>query len=183
MKPKQFFLLLCGIIAVVIIGGGGGYYLASKSLHDGTSQLSQKLADEELANNKLQQLQDLKNQYRRLQPVLSELDTALPNAKRQSELSLQLQNIAGLCGMTIKSVSFPPSTAPGAISQTVKAGSALAMPVTFQLQGSYDQLQTFLHRQELLNRYTSMNSLAVSHGVSGDTNLTFDIQLNAFLKP
>jgi Tfp pilus assembly protein PilO len=180
MTPKKFFFILSGLLAVMVLLGGAGYYYGTQSLHQGTVQLSQRLADGEIAEEKLSRLSDLEIQYRRLSPVLTQLDEALPVQKNQSELSLQLQNIANASGMSIKSISFPASTAPSATSQTVKDGDILAMPVTFDLTGSYQQFQTFLQKQENLSRYTSVTSLDISG--TGDA-LKFSVALNAFIKP
>ena len=38
------------------------------------------------------------------------------------------------------------------------------MPVTLNLSGSYEQMQTFLQSLERLNRYTSVTSLVISGG-------------------
>lgn len=180
MKPKQFFYVLSGLLAFAVVAGAAAYYFASRSLQEKTMTLSQRQADQSLADEKLSRYQDLEKQYRRLSPVLNQIDQALPRDKRQSELSLQLQIIANASGMRIDSITFPASNTPGPTSQTTKVGDVLAMPVSFQLRGTYNQLQAFLERQERLNRYTSMNSLDIS---GTDPNLTFSMQLNAFLKP
>lgn len=180
MNPQKFFHVLAGILAVIVLGGGTGYYFASSMLNDNTVTLSQRLADKDLADEKLSKYQDLRKQYNKLAPVLDQLDQALPTDKRQSELSLQLQNIASASGMRIDSITFATSTTPGPTSQTTKVGDVLALPVTFQLHGTYNQLQSFLQKQERLNRYTSMTALDISGGGSA---LNFGIQLNAFLKP
>ncbi|HSX41467.1 MAG TPA: type 4a pilus biogenesis protein PilO [Candidatus Saccharimonadales bacterium] len=180
MTPQKYFYILAGILAVVLLGGGAGYYYATSNLTEGTITLSQRQADKDLADEKLSKFQDLDKQYHKLAPVIAQLDEALPKDKRQSELSLQLQNIASASGMRIDSITFPTSNTPGPTSQTTKVGDILALPVTFQLHGTYGQLQAFLQRQERLNRYTSMTALDISGGGSA---LNFAIQLNAFLKP
>ncbi len=190
MKPKQFFYLLCGLLALLIVGGGALYYVASQSLHTDTQQLSQKLADEQLASDRLLDLQSLRDRLQQLHttdkahpndpPVYDAIIQALPATKEQTQLLVQLQSLANDSGIDLKSVTFAPSTIPGPVSQTVKAGDVLAIPVTLQLSGSYGQLQAFLTRQEHLNRYTSISSLTVAG--SGNI-LTYGVQLNAYLKP
>lgn len=181
MTPQRYFYILCGILSFLVVAGAGGYYLASASLTSGTTELSQRLGDQQLAQQKLGDLQDLQKQYQRLQPVIPTVYAALPTAKDQSTIALQLRNLAQNCHMDLESLTFAASTQPGPISQTVPAGNVLAIPITFQLSGTYDQLQQFLKGQELLNRYTSMTSLTISS--SGSTGLQFVVSLNAYLKP
>jgi Tfp pilus assembly protein PilO len=180
MSAKRFFMILLGVLAVILIAGGAGYYFASRSLHEGTSQLSQRLADEQLADEQLANLEDLKKQYERLQPLIPVINNALPDQKNQSRIAVQLHNIADQSGMRLDTLSFPASTTPGPLSQTVKEGDVLAIPVTFQLTGSYEQLQHFLTSQENLDRYTSITSLNINQTPKG---LTFDINLSVFMKP
>lgn len=182
MNPKRYFYLLCGILAFLVVGGGTGYYYLSKSPASGTSELSQRLGDQQLTDQQLQDLQDLQKQYQHIQTVIPLINNALPNQKDQSTLGVQLQELAQNAGMPLTSLTFNPSTLPGPTSQTVTAGSVLAVPVGFQLVGTYAQLQTFLQGQERLNRYTSVTSLTINtSGTSGV--LTFVIGLNAFVKP
>lgn len=181
MTPKRYFFLLCGALGLLVIGGGIGYYLLSQSPASGTAELSKRLGDQQLADQKLADLQDLQKQYRSLQPLVPTINNALPNQKNQSTLALQLRELAQNNGMNLDSLTFAPSTQPGPASQTVPAGSVLAIPVTFQLSGTYAQLQQFLQGQEHLSRYTSMTSLAIS--TSGNGGLTFAVSLNAFVKP
>src|SRR5207302_3804576 len=102
--------------------------------------------------------------------------------KQQSEIVLQLQQVASKAGMTLPGASFTASSLPTATSQTTKVGDALALPVAFTLTGTYDQLINFLTQVEHLGRYSSVNSLAIARG-GGPKTLTFNISLNAFFKP
>jgi Tfp pilus assembly protein PilO len=181
VTPKRYFYVLCGVLGLLIVGGGFGYYFLSKSPASGTAELSQRLGDQQVAMQKLQALQDLQQQYQRLQPLIPTVYDALPNQKDQSTIALQLHDLAQNSGMNLDSLTFAPSTIPGPTSQTVAAGSVLAIPVTFQLSGSYAQLQAFLQGQERLNRYTSVTSLTITTSANG--GLTFAITLNAYVKP
>ena len=180
MTPRKFFYILLGALALILVAGGYAYYYATTSLQEGTIKVSQRLGDQQLANERLAQLDDLKQQYQRLQPLLPTINSALPAQKDQTRLALQLRNIASKSGMSLDGLTFPASTAPGPVSQTVKVGDVLAIPVTFQLIGTYEQLQQFLQLQENLDRYTSVTSLTISSDRSG---LSFNISLTAYLKP
>ncbi len=180
MSPKRFFYLLCVGLIIIVLAGGAAYYYASLLLANGTHTLSQDLASESLANQQLSQLEDLRQEYQRLQPLLPAIYDALPNQKDQSTIALQLHNIAAASGMNLDSLSFTPTAIPGPTSQTIAAGSALAIPISFELHGNYAQLQQFLQLQENLNRYTNITSLSIS---GGGNSLSFAINLEAFMKP
>lgn len=181
MSPKRFFYILCGLLGIILVVGGLSYYYATINLSQTTAQLSQRLADEEVADENLASLQNLNKQYKHLAPELQAINQALPDEKKISQIALELHDIASNSGMSLDSLTFAASTKPGPTSQTVAAGSSLAIPITFQLVGSYNQLQAFLQRQERLKRYTSVTSLDISTSDSG--SLAFNITLDAYVKP
>jgi Tfp pilus assembly protein PilO len=181
VKPKRFFYVLCALLAVLVLAGGAGYYYASQSLNAGTSILSQRLGDEQVADDSISALEDLHKRHQQLTPLIPAIDAALPAQKDESTIALQLHNLAAANSMQLNSLTFAASTVPSAVSQTVAAGGALAVPISFQLSGTYQQLQGFLQGQERLSRYTSVTSLGISS--TGSSNLAFSISLNAFLKP
>ncbi len=181
MNAKKFNMVLIGALLLVIVAGGAAYYFTSQNLKAGTASLSRSLADQKLADQQLDAMMDLKLQYQRLQPLVPLIDNALPKEKNQSQIAVQLRNIALASGMNLDSLSFTSSSAPGPVSQTIPVGDVLAIPVTFHLTGTYNQLQQFLVKQEHLPRYTSMTSLGITSATGGKLN--FDVTLNVFLKP
>ncbi len=184
MKPKQFFFVLLGIIGVVVAAGGGGYYLALQQLNKSSKALSDRLAQQTAAADQIDDLTRLKKQYDRdIVPILPLIDAALPRDKQQTEILTQLQTIASDVGLAITSISMPsPVGLPTSVSQTVKAGNVLALPISFQLAGSYDQLQTFTARVERLNRFTNVTNLAISRPDKSKP-IVYSISLNAYIKP
>ena len=180
MNAKRLFYVLCGMLAILIVGGGFAYYMASKNLHASIAEVSKRQADADVAEERVAKLSDLEKQYQRLAPVINQMNTALPRDKAQSDLSLQLQTMANKSNMKITSLQFTPSAQPGPTSQTTKVGDVLAIPVTFQLKGTYNQLQTFLKQLEQLNRYTNITSLSIT---KADDSILYSVQLNAYLKP
>lgn len=184
MKPKQYFFVLLGIIAALIVAGGFGYYWAMERVKATSTQLSQNLADQAAAQDTLDNLSQLKVQYsREIVPLLPLINEALPSDKNQTEILAQLQYIAGEAGLSLSSVTFPsPVGLPSAVSQTVPAGIALALPVNFQLQGSFDQLQTFLTKVENLSRLTNVTTLSVARP-DRTKPIIYTMTLNAYVKP
>jgi Tfp pilus assembly protein PilO len=184
MNPKKFFYILIGILAGVVAAGGGGYYYALTQLSEQSAGLATKLTTSQDAGEQIDRLMSLKYQYNRdIVPILPLIDSALPRDKKQTEILAQLQNIAGGTGLSITSVNMPsPVGVPSSVSQTVKDGSVLALPISFQLSGSYSQLQTFLTRVESLNRFTNVSNLAISRP-DKTKPIVYSISLNAYIKP
>ncbi|HVQ44040.1 MAG TPA: type 4a pilus biogenesis protein PilO [Candidatus Saccharimonadia bacterium] len=184
MKPKQFFLVLLGVFGGTVLLAGVGYYFALQQVTASSQQLSVGLAAQADADRQIETLSRLKRQYDRdIVPILSLLDEALPRDKKQTEILAQLQNIAAQQGLAIASVNMPsPVGLPTGTSQTVKSGTVLALPISFQLSGSYDQLQNFTAKVEKLNRFTNITNLAISRPDKSKP-IVYAIALNAYIKP
>ncbi|MDB5179176.1 MAG: Pilus assembly protein PilO [Patescibacteria group bacterium] len=184
MKPKQFFFVVLGIIAVVVAAGAGGYYLVLQKMNERSANLASALSEQVSAGDQIESLSKLKRQYDRdIVPILPLMDDALPRDKKQTEILAQLQTIASGVGLQISTVSMPsPLGLPTSVSQTVKAGNVLALPISFQLSGSYDQLQLFTARIESLNRFTNITNLAISRPDKSKP-IVYSISLNAYIKP
>ncbi len=184
MKPKQFFYVLLGAITAFVVAGGAGYYYALTNLKATTDKLAVQLAEQASAEEQIQYLNRLKNQYNReIEPILPLIEDALPRAKNQTAILAQLQTIAGGSGLALSNVNFTsPVGLPTATSQTVAAGNVLALPITFQVQGSYGQLQSFLAKVEHLSRFTSVTTLTVTTTGKGKP-ITYAMTVNAYVKP
>jgi len=182
MKSKRFFFVLVGICVVLAGGLGAGYYFEIGHIKTESIKLSRQQADATLAGEQLDQLGDLKQQFAEIQPVLTKLNIALPNQKNQSTVILQIQQLAANAGMTLPSASFQASSGlPSATSQTVVSNGVLALPISFQLSGSYAQLQTFLQQLEQLSRYNDVTALAITKSQTSSA-LAFSISLNMYMK-
>jgi Tfp pilus assembly protein PilO len=166
MKPKQFFLVLLGVFAVLVLVAGAGYYFGLKQLQSKAATLSMGLASQAEADKRIETL-----------------DEALPRDKKQTEILAQLQLIASQSGLQITSVSMPsPLGLPTSVSQTVKSGTVLGLPINFQLSGTYAQLQEFTARVENLNRFTNITNLAISRP-DKTKPVVYSISLIAYIKP
>ena len=143
MTPKKFFFTLMGIIVLLIAASGYGYYYAITRINASKAELAMTLTDQEAAQQQLDDMAKLRLQYNRdILPILPRIIDALPRTKNQTEILAQLQSIAAESGLSLTNVSLPSATGlPGDTSQTVKSGTVLALPISFQLQGTYAQLQ------------------------------------------
>jgi Tfp pilus assembly protein PilO len=184
MKPKQFFYVLLGLIAATVGAAGTGYYFALTNVQATSLVLATKQGEQIAAENQLQSLNRVKNQYNRdILPILPQLENALPRGKNQTEILSQLQQVATETGLTIGTITFPsPAGLPNDISQTVKDGQLLALPISFSVQGSFTQLQTFLTRIENLSRFTNVTSLAVTRP-DKTKPIIYSMNVNAYVKP
>lgn len=184
MKPKQFFFGLLGGLLVLLVAGGAGYYFAVTQLKASSGDLVTQLSNQQAEDDQISTLQEEEGQYNHeIVPILSLIDEALPRDKKQTEILAQLQNIATSVGLQISSVTMPaPAGLPNATSQTTKdkGSSVLALPISFQIGGTYPQLQMFTQKVENLNRFTNITNLVISHGTTG---ITYSMQVNAYIMP
>jgi Tfp pilus assembly protein PilO len=182
MTPKRYYYALLGILIVGSLAAVSGYYWQTTQLNAHSAQVKAELTKSALADERIEQLNSLKYQFRELSPLAVKLENALPRDKRQSQILLQIQQIAASSGMSVANVSFLNSNSlPTATSQAVRVKDYFAIPISFQLSGNYPQLQAFLQRLESLERFTTVNSLAINQG--GTRSLTFTVNLSTFFKP
>jgi Tfp pilus assembly protein PilO len=186
MKPKQFFFMALGILLVVMIVGGAGYYFALNSMKTQTTELATKMAQEKAIDDQIASLDKLNRSYNReIVPILPLMDDALPRHKQQTEILAQIERIAVSTGVRqpFDAVTMPSVVGlPSDVSQTSKDGVVLALPINFQAQGSYAQLQAFTAQLENLNRYTNITSLQIKHE-DKSALIQYTFSLVAYIKP
>jgi Tfp pilus assembly protein PilO len=184
MNPKRYFYALLGVLGVLVVAGGVSYYFALQMITTTSKQLSIQQAEQIAADAELKNLARLQRQYDRdIVPILGLMDQALPRTKNQTAILVQLQQIANESGLSISGATFVSGGGlPTATSQTIKAGTLLALPISFQVQGSYTQLQTFLTKVETLSRFTNVTNLAISRA-DKTKPIVYSMTVNAYIKP
>ena len=182
MKPKYFFYVMLGLMVVLVGAGGAGYYYGLKFVQSKSNELAAQLAEQKVADSQIDSLQKLNTQYdKNIVPILPLIDDALPRNKKQSEILAQIERVAAVNGLSLTSITMPgPTGLPDSMSQTIKAGDVLALPINFYVDGTYSQLETFTTQLENLNRFTNITTLAVS---KGDKGAKYTYNLNAYIKP
>ena len=178
MTPKKYYQIIVGITLSLVVVGGVGYWYAVNMLMAASQNLATQMGIESSADLLITNLQATKLLYdREISPILPQINNALPTGSNQTQILAQLQQVAKSSGAALSAVSFPPgvSTAGGA-----SGGGIVALPISFQVSGSFSQLQNFLAGVENLSRLTTVNSLTVSR--SGQT-ITYAITINAYSKP
>lgn len=184
MRPKQFFFVLLGVTVLVVAAAGFGYYWAMKKMQANSTAYAAQLANQSAADSQIDMLEHTKYEYdNEIVPILPLMDEALPRDKKQTEILAQLQNIAASVGLNISSITMPaPQGLPTSVSQTQKVGNVLALPINFQLSGTYDQLQTFTEKVENLNRFTNITNLGVAH-TDKTRPITYSMAVDAYILP
>jgi Tfp pilus assembly protein PilO len=184
MTPKQFFYGILGTIVITIGAGTYGYIYALHRLEAAKLSLATSLGTQIVDQNQIDALGKLKASYaKEVVPELPLMNIALPRTKDQTALLVQLETVASGSGLVLSGAAFPASGGlPSGTSQTTLLGTVLALPVSFDVTGSFQQLQTFLGRIENLNRFTSVTSLTVSRP-DKTKPINYSITLNAYVKP
>jgi Tfp pilus assembly protein PilO len=184
MSPKRYFFILLGIMGGIIALAGGGYYYALITVKATSLKLAAQQGEQNAADDELQYLSRLKVQYTHdIEPILPVLEQALPRTKNQTEILTQLQTISQESGLHIAGATFASAQGlPTATSQTVQSGKVLALPITFQVSGSYAQLQNFLTKVETLSRFTNVTTLSISRP-DKTKPIIYAMTVNAYVKP
>jgi Tfp pilus assembly protein PilO len=185
MKPKQFFFMVLGVLVLVVVGGGAGYFYGLKLVKAQSANLSVMLAEQKVADEQIDSLQKLDAKYHKeIIPIQPLIDASLPRSKQQTEILAQIERLAGANGMTLSGATMPgPTGLPSEVSQTIKSGAVLALPINFHISGTYAQLETFTSQLENLNRFTNITTLQVHRDRDTAADATYTMNLNAYIKP
>ncbi len=184
MKPKEFFFILLGLAVIIIGAGGAGFYYGLGYLRTQSSNLAKEYAVQTVAGQQITSLTNLGLRYQKqIVPIMPLIDNALPRDKNQTEILAQIERIASANGLDVSTISMPnPAGLPSSVSQTIKAGDVLALPINFSVKGTYAQLQAFTTALENLNRFTNITSLAVQNqNLSNVAQYAFSLE--AYIKP
>ena len=184
MKAHQASIILGSSLLLVIALATTGYYFAITYLTATTQRLQMQLTETAQADSDLQALAIAKARYtKNIVPLQPLIETALPRTKQQTDILAQIQRIAVSNALTLTAISLPsPAGLPSTTSQTSSSSGVLALPITFQVTGSYLQLQAFLTQIENLSRSTIVTSLTVTRP-DQKKPITYSITLNAYVKP
>jgi len=184
MKPHQLTIIL-GLALTVLLGlAGTGYYYGVRYLTTGTATLRTDLTEDAQAQADLDAITKAKSHYtKQIAPVVPLINAALPQTKEQTTILAQIERLAVGNGLVLSGVTMPgPVGLPSATSQTAAVGTALALPINFQVSGTYGQLQAFLSQLETLNRSTNVTTLTVSRP-DPTKPIIYSVTLNAYVKP
>ncbi len=199
IQPKTFTLILMGLIAFLTISGIIGFIFATKFITNQKEALRKEKTDLYLAEQRIQQLAELKGKYNKALQRLDDITAAMPSKKQQSEIIVQIKNessnipsdsqqafvvdsiqFAGVATSIQKDKANDPN-----LTQTTKKGEIYALPITLKASGTFAEIMTYLEKIEKLSRFNSVNSISFvnPHWTNKDRVRQFSIQLNTYLKP
>lgn len=178
MTPKKYFRIIITISVCLVMIGGGGYWYGLTRLSEASSTLAAQNTMSQTADNRIANLKNTELHYHKeIEPILGQINEALPAAPNQTKILAQLQVAAKTTGAVLSAVSFEDSQ--GVSTKPVAAG-VTALPMSFQVVGSYAQAQAFLAEIENLSRLTTVDSLTASNT---NGTITYAIHLTAYSKP
>ncbi len=184
MKPQYIFYFLIGCIIVLVIGGSVAYYLSHDRFQSKIDQTERLRAEIITARERVERLENLEQSYTEIQPFEEKMNRMVPQKKKQAEVAALIFSMMNSSNVSGSSISFEQTSgAPSSQTQTTEGdvSGVRVMPVNFSVNGSYEQLQSFLRNIEQQERLMQVTSLTIQR--TGDTDgLVFDIQLEVFLK-
>lgn len=183
MKPKIIYYIFLACIGVLVVGGAGSYYLSHTRFQDKIDRTERLRADIILANEQLQNLNDLEQAYTKVQSLEEKMDRMLPQEKKQSEVAATIYTMIEQAELEGSDLTFESTDGvPDAQTQTIAGDieGVRVMPVNFTVRGNYRQLQTFLRSIEQQERLMQIQSLGIQRA-GGEGVLSFDIQLEVFI--
>lgn len=172
------FIILALLITLVVVGVT---VLVGKSLVTTIVLDTKVLAKKNTANNQLKKNLEaapkLVDAYAQLADTKRSVNNSLPNKSDFSGLIAQVENMAGVSGVDLKSI------APDLLASSVAPVSTSEIPLpqefkfTVSMAGSYDSLQKFLSAVENSSRPMKVNSLRVA---GSGSSLTFELGLSTY---
>lgn len=184
MKPKQLYFTLLAFSIVIAAAILAMFFFGQRQIETRVTVIEKLSADVEIQENRLKELKKLEAEYQELLPLINKVKNVLPEQKQQAEIIAQIAKLATQSNLKVNDLSFQATSGlPGPITQTenVAVGGIKTMPVTFEIDGSFEQLQSLLQKFEKQERFMQVRSLSISRGEGG--NLAVGVQLVVFLKP
>lgn len=172
------FIIMAILITLIVVGvtvlvGKG---LVTTIILDSKVIAKKNTANKQLDNN-LKSAPKLVDAYRKLADTKKIVADALPNTSDFSGLIAQLENMAGVSGVTIKTIAPDASVAPEAAARASDTPQPQQYKVAVTVTGNYASFQKFLAAVE--NSVRPMKATTLQ--ISGDgSNLTFGISLSAY---
>ena len=130
MNAKRAYFLMCGLVVLFLVALVGGAYEINGLL----GQKSQKLVNTKAKLESLNQQEISLTKSKKDIVTYSDLykisRTIVPENKNQAEAVRQIINLASASGVSIQSVTFPPSTLGGGAAAASRTGSTSSSATT-----------------------------------------------------
>lgn len=184
MKAKQLFIILLTGLLVLGVGGLISFGVAQSTLGNKISQLQRLAGDIQLENDQIARLKQLESDYKHVEPLAAKVASVLPQQKEQADVIAQIATIVRNNGLELDGLTFEDTKGlPDERSQTQTGplGGILIMPVRFQTNSNYKQLQSMLRNFEQQQRYMRVSTLEINRNDRGRVEAS--LTLEVFLKP
>lgn len=156
-KADTSLLVTVAVLILFVIGifffGIRPLWTRLQKLQDQQAQTAKELADLEKRAETLGKLAKRETQIRELsQKALIYLPTSIASAPYLTDLA----TIAGVSGSNVPTVSFQEANSGKA------AGGVVEHPITLMVEGSFDQLKTYLRNLENNLRFSTFSSMIIN---------------------
>lgn len=207
MNSKKAFYLLVAVLCLTLVGAAYMTIQGTKMIKkSGDVLLQQKLEQAALEKDE-QALLQAKRDIEKYKELLQVAKSIVPQEKDQARTVRELVSLAQQSGISIESISFPASTlgqkqtgmkkgsnkqqtGPEGTTQLVPVeglSNVYAMPITVTVNEAnsvtYDQLLAFLGKLEQNRRTSHVTNLTITPSQDDRSKVTFELQLNAYIKP
>lgn len=145
------------------------------------ADLKKQITDNQYVNEQLQQkitnLSNLQQSYRKIQPDIPVVFTAIPETPGVTELVGQLQTISQDSGVTLLNIQTLPVDI--SATSTVKYNS---FTFAIDVSGSYDNVTTFLNTLTDFDRIVTIDALSLTKPLSAGSSYTLSLRGKAYFK-
>jgi Tfp pilus assembly protein PilO len=169
----------------------GAYYWGNNQLKAKASSISDLIADRDITQEKIINLQKAQKSSEDLDSVTQLLDNLLPKTKQQEELIADVIYTAtaesGIPFSQVSSFSFSGSSEPDSLSGTVLSKEfpgVYEYPFTLQINSiPYATLLTLLREIETNGRIVQVENIQISPDSDNPNVLTVSLSTKAYVKP
>src|SRR5579884_1902554 len=141
MNSKRMFWLLSGLVIIFLVATLAGAYELSGVFEKQSNKLADAKAKLASLNQEKIDLAQAKKDINTYQDLYNIARTIVPQNKDQAEAVRQIVKLAGQAGVTIDSITFPPSTLGGSGAAAPSTGAASAAPSAAGGNSSLSQLK------------------------------------------
>lgn len=212
MNSKRFFYVMVGVTSLLGFAIIVAIYFGNNLLVKQSNKLQEHKLESQVADQQQVLLTKAKKDIEKYSDLSSAAKQIVPQDKSQASVVREIANIAAGSGIKLSSITFPNSTlgqksttsstsgeasstspssknkAPVTQVQPVQGLSGVfAMPITIQSDPtsniSYTSFINFLKKLENNRRTAQVSSITLTPDRRNNNNLSFNIVLNAYIKP
>lgn len=212
MNNRRMYFVMMGVVALLAILNFGAIFAANQVLGSKSGKLSELKLESAVLDEQQGSLSRSKKDVETYAELEKIANTVVPKDKDQAAAVREIVRIAGEHGIELASISFPASTlgqtaAPATTTTTEGGTTAPAAPKTpvtqvqpvegitgvYSLQitvqqdttspTSYDNFIGFLEDLERNRRTAQVSTVTVQPNPGDRDLLTFNLTLNAYIKP